>query len=173
MRDCSRLFPVLFFLFAGLVCTVACATGETTDEPTLQELGEYLEELEALRDMEQSAVSAYQAVSGPNFIDDKTLYTALDRETLPTYRDFANRLLHIQPQNTALSNLHATYVEAVRLQLRGFQLTFQYILDEDTELKREAYTEMQEAQQMMHVWMQSLNNLSEKVLQREDARDDS
>lgn len=118
-----------------LLFLVSCGGGSADRE----ELGRYLKALDDLRrtDLEESAVSAFAAVSGPKHRGDKPLYQALQRCVLPNYSEFYNRLLQIRPANAALSNLHFRYTEGARYQLLSFSNMSEYLVTQDqTDLQR-------------------------------------
>ena len=148
----NRIISVLYTtLLLG-----ACSAG--VDD---RELGRYLFPLETLRktDLEQSAVSAFQAVSGKKHRGDKVLYQALQDCVLPRYSEFFTRLHNIRPRDTALSNIHFVYTEGARYQLLAFSNISEYLVNQEAESLRRYNEQSRHAASLIGQWRRGLDGM--------------
>lgn len=124
-------------------------------------LAKYATALEKLRktDLEENAVSAFQAVSGKNNIGDKALFQALERCTLPGYSLFYQKLREIRPEDTTLSNLHFSYREGVRFQLLAFSNVSRYLVSKDSEDLRRFREQSTHARNLIDRWKKEFSSL--------------
>ena len=127
-------------------------------------LAVYLAKLNNLRksDLEESAVSAFRAVSGRKDKGDKALYQALSRCILPNYTEFYTRLYQIKPVDPALSNLHYTYTEGAKYQLLAFSNVSEYLISQDKADLRRFKKLSRHAQSLINKWEKTLKIMLQK-----------
>ena len=136
----------------------ACSGKKSVDKDAL---AKYTAALEALRktDLEETAISAFRAVSGKNRLKDKALYQALERCTLPNYSMFYSRLNAIQPEDSRLSNLHHIYREGARYQLLAFSNVSEYLVSRDKADLRRFQEQGRHARNLIDRWKNGFNKL--------------
>lgn len=139
-------------LLAALGLLAACGGGA----PDARELAAYLADLKPLADLESGAVSAYKAVSGARFVDDRTLYNALLAETIPKYEVFCRALSNVRPAHASLSNLHRYYLAGADLQLAAFRRAQEYALTTAVEQRQLAARQLALASSNFTKWKEGI-----------------
>lgn len=150
--------PAILTVAAALIFFIPGCSGGGVDKDALKE---YLLKLDTLRltDLEESAVSAFTAVSGKKKKSDKALYQALTGCTLPKYTEFYTRLVQIRPATTILSNLHFTYTEGARYQLLAFSNISQYMINQEPASLRHYNELSRHASILMDRWQKELSRV--------------
>lgn len=104
--------------FVGLLFTFLLLVGcSFWSDPVQDDLLNYINnELDALVELEEEAVSEYESVVGDNYIDDWTTYFHIEEVVIPKYRHFVDKLESIRPATKEVREVHEIYIEAVNKQ---------------------------------------------------------
>lgn len=141
-----------------LVVWVGCTQSPA---PSEKQIAAYVAALEELRrsNLEESAVSAYRAVSGPRYRGDRILHNALQEAVIPRYSEFYRRLQAIPIRNRQLSNLHHVFCEGARYQLLGYRNTLEYLIRQEPALKAEAFSQLEHARRLINRFKREFRRL--------------
>lgn len=123
-----------------LVCAAGCGKKDAKKEDPLQEdLVSYINQVQAIKPLEESAASQYnQLVSNIDINDRTSLVNAFDQGIIPTYSDFLNKLSAISPATEQVKKLKDSYVAASNQILSGFQTFEQAFKESNTDMLDQA-----------------------------------
>ncbi|NNG01988.1 MAG: hypothetical protein HKM93_21565 [Desulfobacteraceae bacterium] len=142
-------------IFLVFLFVLGCAVG-----PVEMDLVNYInQDIMSVAAVEQAALDRYTAVSGMNYESDEKLYETLNTEVVPTYHEFVNALALIQPETKPLKRLHASYIDASVLRLRGFETITNGIRLQDPHLITAANQMFAQSKAAMDDWRQALQEL--------------
>lgn len=119
-------------------------------------------EMKKAYDLEATAVTAYESVSGANYSDDETMYYKLVDEVIPTYDDFLDELKDADIQTEELEAIHDIYIEGAELQQEAFDIIVEALLAQDVNLINQANTKLDEGRALIEEYTEKLDELAEE-----------
>ena len=120
------------------------------------------ESLPPIFKQESEAIALYDSVSGPNYIDDETMYNKLIDEVIPKYRVFINNLELVEIETEELTEIHEIFIEAVNIQNSAFVTILKAIEEQDLEIMNEANAKLTEARAMIRDYQNKLDAFAEE-----------
>jgi len=103
-----------------------------------RDLLNYYHEIEALLDKEREIVSAYERVTGDNFISDRVLHDELRKNIIPETEALLDQLKGIKAESEDTENLHRSFLNTWELKLDGYKKMVRAINNDDDDTRSEA-----------------------------------
>lgn len=94
----------------------------THEEIMLQDLEDYIEQLQPLGSYEKKAITTLNQNRLLNDSTRKTLFLTLNNTVLPNYTKFVSGLKNLKANNAELKEIHTYYLAGAKLQLEGFTI---------------------------------------------------
>ncbi|MEK4348809.1 hypothetical protein [Paenibacillus sp. FSL P4-0184] len=94
----------------------------THEEIMLQDLEDYIEQLQPLGSYEKKAITTLNQNSFLNDSTRKTIFLTLNNTVLPNYTKFVSGLKNLKANNVELKEIHTSYLAGAKLQLEGFTI---------------------------------------------------
>lgn len=113
-------------------------------------------------ELEATAVSAYDQVSGINYTDDVTMYDALVITVIPTYNEFIKELNSVPIDTEELRAVHEKYIEGADLQYNAFVKIVRALETQDPLLIEEANGMLEEARSLLREYQNEIDKLAEE-----------
>lgn len=123
-----------------LVCSAGCGKKDADKEDPLQEdLVSYINQVQAIKPLEESAASQYNQLVSNIDINDRTgIVNTFEQGIIPTYSDFLNKLSAISPATEQVKKLKDSYVAASNQILSGFKTFEQAFRESNTDMLDQA-----------------------------------
>lgn len=157
----------LYFVLAILAVVLGQGIGlyDTFGNTVKNDLLTYInEELPPLVEYEDTAISTFDAVTGENYTDDLSLYTALTSTIIPVYGEMRAMLENITMnlKTKEVRNLNEIYIEAANEQYNAFVM-FQTALEQgDSNLVLQANEKLDTGRKLLRTWQIELDDLCKK-----------
>lgn len=133
------------------------------NDPVQEDLLNYVnEEMTVAFELETTAITAYDQVSGLNYSDDLTMYETLISTVIPTYNEFVKELNNVQIETSELKEVHELYIEAADLQYNAFVIIVRALETQDMLLVEEANAMLEEARALIREYLNKWNALAEE-----------
>ena len=143
---------VILIIFALSACTT----------PLQKELLKYTNEdwPEAAK-LEKKAMDSYNSVIGKNYTDDITMYDALTKEVLPSYKAFIEKLEDISKnlKEEKLINLHKECISIAHQRYKGFETIVEALEKQDENKVQEANDILSKSKSDMNKWQKDYEKL--------------
>lgn len=110
--------------------------------------------------LEDEAITAYEEVTGINYIDDETTLEALKNEVIPIYTEFIDELYSIEVSNPRLNDLHALYISGAEKQLEAFHLFVDGIENQNPAKIVEGNELLDEGRELIDQYVESIESIS-------------
>lgn len=94
----------------------------THEEIMLQDLEDYIEQLQPLGSYEKKAITTLNQNRLLNDSTRKTLFLTLNNTVLPNYTKFVSGLKNLKANNVELKEIHTYFLAGAKLQLEGFTI---------------------------------------------------
>ena len=94
----------------------------THEEIMLQDLEDYIEQLQPLGSYEKKAITTLNQNRLLNDSTRKTLFLNLNNTVLPNYTKFVSGLKNLKANNVELKEIHTSFLAGAKLQLEGFTI---------------------------------------------------
>ena len=145
------LLPIIFLLTACL------------NDPIQDDLLNYInKEMADTYKLEETAVSAYEGVSGSNYTDDQTMHDALVNEVMPNYSKLLENLKSANIQTDEVKAVHEHFIKGAEVQLKAFETIIDGLEKQDSGLIEEANGMLDEAVVHIDEYLKELNKLAEE-----------
>jgi len=145
------ILPIIFVLSACF------------NDPIQDDLMNYVNsEMTTAFELEATAVSAYDQVSGINYTDDVTMYDALVITVIPTYNEFIKELNSVPIDTEELRAVHEKYIEGADLQYNAFVKIVRALETQDPLLIEEANGMLEEARSLLREYQNEIDKLAEE-----------
>lgn len=145
------ILPIIFVLSACF------------SDPIQDDLMNYVnKEMTAAFELEATAVTAYDQVSGINYTDDVTMYDALVLTVIPTYNEFIKELNTIPIDTEELREIHEIYIEGADLQYNAFVKIVRALETQDPLLIEEANGMLEEARSLLREYQNEIDKLAKE-----------
>ncbi len=125
-----------------------------------RDLLNYYHDIENLLEKEKDIVSAYERVSGDNFISEQVLHDELRKTVIPKTETLLDDLKGITTESEDVENLHDTFMQTWELKLEGYEKLAEAIKNNKVNLKADAEELIEEGERYRE---QFLNKLEELV----------
>lgn len=153
------------FLIVSILLTVLCAGLIGCSNPIKDELLTYInDDLSKLAEMENTAISTFESVTGQNYKDDASLYNALIETVIPNYSKLTSELetIALKLKTPEIRKLNEKYIEGANLQSNAF-VTFRVALEEGDSSKVLAANEkLDQGRKLIREFITELNDLCSK-----------
>lgn len=151
-------YKVLVVFLLLMSTLVGCGSNPVQDD-----LITYINDsLPSLAEQELEAIELYESVSGPNYIDDETMYYTIFDEVIPKYGDFIDDLEKIEVKTDELNEIHELYIEAANLQNSAFLTIITALEEQNSEKINEANGKLTDARKMIRDYQKKLSTLAEE-----------
>ncbi len=145
------ILPIIFVLSACF------------SDPIQDDLMNYVnKEMTAAFELEATAVTAYDQVSGINYTDDVTMYDALVLTVIPTYNEFIKELNTVPIDTEELREIHEIYIEGADLQYNAFVKIVRALETQDPLLIEEANGMLEEARSLLREYQNEIDKLAKE-----------
>ncbi|WP_106494643.1 hypothetical protein [Lentibacillus sp. Marseille-P4043] len=145
------ILPIIFLL-------VGCFS-----DPVKDDLLRYVNhEMNTAFELEDTAISAYNNVSGVNYSDDETMYAALVDDVIPNYNEFIKELNYVSVETDELSEIHEIYIEGADIQYNAFVKITMALEEQDASIIEEANGMLDEAKRHLRNYRSKLNKLADE-----------
>ncbi|MED5099598.1 hypothetical protein NSQ89_09725 [Niallia sp. FSL R7-0648] len=152
----KKVIKILFLPFLFLI--TACSA-----DPVREDLLEYVnEDMKTAFELEVKAVSAYDSVSGINYMDDWTMYDTIQTTVIPNYNEFIKELNSVQVETEELREIHEIYIEGADTQYNAFVKILTALETQDITLVEEANAMLEEARKLIRQYMNELDKLAKE-----------
>jgi hypothetical protein len=111
-------------------------------------------------ELEDTAISAYDNVSGANYTDDETMYAALVDVVIPNYNEFISELNDVNVKTDELREIHEIYIKGADTQYNAFVKITRALEEQDTSMIEEANGMLDEAKRNLRDYQHKLTNLA-------------
>lgn len=129
--------------------------------PLPRDLAIYLNrDIYAIAELETIALSCYAAQTGTNFVSDQSLRSALASNIIPAYERFSHLAGRIEPQTRPVQALHALYLKAAALRMRGFRTILFALETHDSVLVQEANRMLAQGEHDVVLWRTEMADLA-------------
>lgn len=153
------------FLVASITLGVLCFGFIGCSNPVKNELLTYInDDLSKLSEMEQTAISAFESVTGQNYTDDETLYEMLIEKVIPNYSKLNSELeaISLKLKTPEVRKLNEKYIEGTNLQSSAFA-TFRVALETgDSSQVLTANEKLDQGRKQIREFLAELNDLCSK-----------
>jgi len=150
-RLLAIIFPLIFLL-----------SGCSSD-PVQDDLLNYLnKEMKEAGKLEDAAVSAYERVSGDNYVDDQTMYDTLNKDVIPNYNQLLKELDSAKIETNELKKIHKIYVEGAGIQYNAFLKIKQALEEQDPGMIQEANDMLADASKHIQDYSDKLHKLAKE-----------
>ncbi|MFJ8266681.1 hypothetical protein [Peribacillus asahii] len=150
------LFRYFFLLIS--VFLVGCGS-----DPVQEDLLNYVnKELKQAGELENTALDAYDSVTGQNYKDDQTMYDVISLTVIPTYRDFITELEDVKAETEEVRKLHEQYIEAANIQQDAFNLILTALENQSHEKMSEANAKLAEARKILRDYNKGIEDLAKE-----------
>jgi len=148
----SIIYPFIFLLL------FSCSKSNDVSDELLLYINE---ELKSIEETEASIISKYDSVSGKNFTDDDTMFSALGDEIIPAYSEFIESLESISTrlETREVRELHEIYIEGANTQHAGFSMILAALDAQDYGLISKANEKMDKGRSLIRKWQGELKFL--------------
>ncbi|MFC7371114.1 hypothetical protein ACFQPF_05445 [Fictibacillus iocasae] len=148
----------LGMMAAGLLVLAGCLS-----DPVAEEMVTYVNKtMKPLSEQEEEVKELYEGVTGNNYTDDQTLYTALTEEIIPKYNEFLKDVESIELETEEMQELHEKYIEAVQIQQNGMLSLVTALEEQSFEKVNEANGKLNEARKMMRDYQKDIKKLADE-----------
>ncbi len=165
----KRIFAVVAVLALATslsACTINVAApgsgsggaGVSKSEDVAGDLKKYATQVTPLVSVENDLLSRYAAVTGENFVDDGTLYDAL-QGLVPDVNAYVGQLEAIHPQTATLQAIHAKYVDAWNKYGQAFQVSMAALENQDPAQLADANKLLAQARALVIEWQNDIKAL--------------
>jgi len=145
------ILPIIFVLSACF------------SDPIQDDLMNYVnKEMTTAFELEATAVTAYDQVSGINYTDDVTMYDALVLTVIPTYNEFIKELNTVPIDTEELREIHEIYIEGADLQYNAFVKIVRALETQDPLLIEEANGMLEEARSLLREYQNEIDKLAKE-----------
>ncbi|WP_246145610.1 hypothetical protein [Bacillus rubiinfantis] len=145
-----------------IVFTMFLLTGCFGD-PVQDDLVNYVnKEMKEAQKYEKAAVSAYESVTGANYIDDQTLYNTLIDEVIPNYNELIKELDEAKIETDELREIHEIYIEGADIQFSAFTKIKQALEEQDINLIHESNDMLADARKHIRDYQSKLTKLAKE-----------
>jgi hypothetical protein len=141
-------FKSLIFLLA-----VASCSSDAVQKDMLNYINT---ELPKVSTLETDALAAYESVTGANYTNDSTVYSAMKKTVIPKYEEFSSTLASIHPATEELIAMHGEYVKAAGDQMEAFKLICLAIEKQDAGIIKQANDDLSQARNLIALWKKDL-----------------
>jgi len=132
-------------------------------DPVQDDLLNYVnKEMKEAAKLEETAVSAYEGVSGTNYQNDQTMYDVLNRDVIPNYSEFIKELDSVKIETDKLREIHEIYIEGADIQFNAFAIIKQAIEEQDADLIQKANDMLADARRHLREYQTKLNKLAKE-----------
>ncbi|MCM3568597.1 hypothetical protein [Neobacillus mesonae] len=146
------------FLFLMMVFLSGCF-----GDPIQDDLVNYINnEMKDAAEYEKTAVSAYESVTGANFVDDQTLYDTLMNDVIPNYNSLIKELDKAKIETDELREIHEIYIEGADIQYNAFAKIKQALEEQDANLIQEANEMLADARKHIREYQTKLEKLAKE-----------
>lgn len=154
-----------FFKGVYIMLAALCIGLMGCSNPVKDELLTYInKDLSKLGNMEDTAIKAFESVTGENYTDDTRLYNALTETVIPSYAELTTELeaLSAKLKTAEVRKLHEKYIEGANLQNSAF-VTFKVALEEgDSNKVLAANDKLTQGRKMIREFTAELKDLCDK-----------
>ncbi len=124
-----------------------------------RDLLNYYHEIEALLDKERDIASAYEGVTGDNFISDQGLHDELKRNIIPETETLLDELKIVTPESEDVENLHDSFIDTWEWKLQGFKKMTEAIKNDDADKRAEAEDLIEEGSRSRDQFLDKMDDL--------------
>jgi len=150
---------VIFFSILPIMLVLSACF----NDPIQDDLMDYVnKEMLTAFELEATAVSAYDQVSGLNYSDDITMYDALVSTVIPTYNEFIKELNSVPIETSELREIHEIYIKGADLQYNAFVKIVRALETQDPLLIEEANGMLEEARSLLREYQNEIDKLAEE-----------
>ncbi|MEN1969229.1 hypothetical protein WMZ97_14285 [Lentibacillus sp. N15] len=113
-------------------------------------------------DLENTALSAYDDVSGANYTDDQTMYTAMVNDVIPNYNEFTKELNNIKVETDELREIHELIIRGADTQYNAFVKIVRALEEQDSGMIEEANGMLDDAKKDLRDYQTQLDKLAKE-----------
>jgi len=149
------------------VLLVACFLWVFTgcSNPIKEDLINYINnELPNVVEAENTAITAYDSVTGANYTDDYTLYYTLTEKIIPTYREFLTGMeaITLRLKTKEVRALNEKYIEAASTQNNAFALLKSILETQDGSKIADFNDRLDKGRKLVREWQIEIQDLCKK-----------
>ncbi|WP_400163253.1 hypothetical protein ACAF76_007210 [Brevibacillus sp. TJ4] len=131
-------------------------------DPVKEDAAQYLEtDLLKVAAQEKLIIEQFAQISASN-LDPDSLYQALDEQVVGKYASFVEELEKIQPKTPEVQQVHAQYVEAVRMNQEAFHLIAESLKEKNNEQYNAARAKLAEASEKIKESKEAMKQLADQ-----------
>ncbi|MEI4769067.1 hypothetical protein WAX74_05255 [Psychrobacillus sp. FJAT-51614] len=149
---------LIFILGFSLVFALS-ACGDPVQDDLLNYINN---EVKALEELENEAVTEYDSVIGENYVDDETTYIHIQDVVIPKYRKLIEKLEEIRPETKEVREIHELYIEASNMQFNGIVTVLAAIDAQDYDKINEANQILNEGRELMRQTLNEIEDLAKE-----------
>ena len=151
---------ILYMITALLIATFLSACEGSAGQ---KELIHYINDcLPPIAEIETRVINRYDSVSGENYTDDLTMYTALKDEIVPNSLKLIEAAEAITVENEKIKDLHEIYIDAINKQHSAFTTILSAIESQDYSKVSEANTMLSDARKGVRDYLYALEELKKE-----------
>lgn len=120
------------------------------------------EEMTKAHELEDTAVSAYNEVTGQNYTDDETMYATLVDDVIPTYNEFISELNNTHVETDELREIHELIIQGANTQYNAFVKIAHALEDQDADAIEEANGMLDDAKKNFRDYQHQLDKLAKE-----------
>lgn len=113
-----------------------------------------------LAEVEDRMLASYNSVSGVNYVDDLTMYTEINTNTIPLCQELNQKTLEIVPVDKEISDAHGIYRNYVTKMLNAFVMMNSAMENGDYDKVAEANDLLAEANDLAVQYQQEIRRLA-------------
>lgn len=159
-RYMKYIFKMLLIAVMVVMCLVACGTTQKQ-----KDIMEYIsiDSVEMYK-IESEALASYDSVTGPNFVDERTMYNEIKTNTINLARELNDMALNVEVElsDDEILEVHRIYVEFSDKLLSAMELMMSGIENQNVEEINQANATMNETNFLSIEYIKAVQDLAKE-----------